>query len=357
VTGSGTVVVAGGTTLPGPAGPYVVDRLTALDAATGRTRWTLTLADDGQGVPAVVYGSTVVVAQDDGSVTGVSALTGATVWSVPRPVGCASPFGGSAVQPTMPIASVLTGGGPVVTVALHCYGQDQVTGIVPASGQVVWSWRAPAGWTVDVGQPAGQAGGVAGFMAIGGHGYATEHHTTWTAGPADWQAHHLVALDQSTGTPLWEQDGVPAAAGVYAGTAQLCMGSADGVQCHQARSGNPIWQWLSPVPSGASGRGHPDGGIAATDGRLYVVAPTEAARAIDSSSTTQKAPPGAFHLRGTDIATGQVTLDQPLPSHYGGPSRVVASVDTPPGAVAAGDGTVFVSPENHGTDVVMAISR
>ena len=350
--GSGTLVVAGGTTLPGPASPYVVDRLTALDEATGKQRWTVTLPGDGQQVPAVVAGSTVVVSQDDGSVTGLSTATGAVTWSVPRPPGCASPFGGEGTQPVLPLASVLDGGGVVVTVALHCHGHDQVAAIVPSTGHVAWTWQAPPGWTVDAGTPAGHADGVVGFMAIGSPGYATPHRSTWTHGPADVQTHQLVALDQATGAALWEQDVVPAAAGVYAGPAQLCLASVDGVQCHQARTGAAIWQWF---PTLSSGLPHPTGGIVALDGRLYQVAPTDAVKAIDPSSTTQQAPPGAFHLRITDIATGHVTADQPLPSYHYDPDRVVPSVDMPPGVLAVTDGSVFVSPQNRESDVVLTI--
>ena len=106
------------------------------------------------------------------------------------------------------------------------------------------------------------------------------------------------------------------------------------------------------------------GGVTAASGRLYLVAPTVAAARINANSTTQRAAPGIFHLRIMDMATGQVAGDLPLPAYYGDPQPiypgstggVVVSVRSPPGAMAAGAGLVFVDPQLGASDVVEAFA-
>jgi hypothetical protein len=134
------------------------------------------------------------------------------------------------------------------------------------------------------------------------------------------------------------------------------VAAAGGAPSAFGLNGTGIWEWRPAVVPGHGGMAGPVGGVAAASGRLYVVAPTGAARRINPESLTQRSPPGAFHLRVMDMATGRVASDQPLPAYYGGGTGVVVSVQSPSGVMAAGAGMVFVDPELYSNDVVEAFA-
>jgi hypothetical protein len=69
-----------------PGHPYVAGLAAGTD--TGKPRWDLSLADDGQALPAVIDGPVVVVAEADGTVEGVGTLDGRLRWSNLVPAGC-----------------------------------------------------------------------------------------------------------------------------------------------------------------------------------------------------------------------------------------------------------------------------
>ena len=355
--GSGIVVVATGVVKgTAPAMIYaVVDGLVGLDARTGRELWRRPLAHDGQAIPmpASVAGGDVVVSEANGAVVGLSAATGSERWSDPPPVACVPPSDSGAQTGLSPVASVLPGG-PAVTVSYQCRASSsEVVGYDPATGAKTWAWRAPAGWSVQYQSPVGSAPGVIGLVASG-PGSISARRVVWPFGPAGYESYDVVAVDEVSGRPLWEMEGVPASSGVYGGAGELCAASGFGVECLNPESGALIWRW-QPVDAPANGgQAGPSPGVVASSERLYLVAPTEAARRIDSQSTTQQSPPGTFDLRVTNMATGQVVEDQPLPAYYGGSQGVVVSVDAPPGVMAVGTAVVLVSPQVQESDVVEA---
>jgi outer membrane protein assembly factor BamB len=359
--GAGIVVVPTGRTRGGAAGTAafpVVTGLAGLDARTGRQRWARTVGDDGQALPAVVAAGRVVVSEADGTLMGLAAASGARLWADPPPRGCRPGSGAAGEQGLHPGASVLAGG-QLVTVVYRCGDFPEVAGLDPVTGARRWVWRAPDGSVVSA---ATAAGPVPGMVALLGGGFgqaATAHRGSWPLGPVGYQASQVVALEVASGRPVWQLDGAPASAEVFAGGHRFCVASQFGVECLHPRSGTEAWQWRPAVVPGNGGPASSLGGVTAAAGQLYVVAPASAAGRIDANSTTQRAAPGIFHLRIMDMATGQVTGDLPLPAYYGDPRTaggVVVSVRLPPGVLAAGAGLVFVDPQLGSSDVVEAFA-
>ncbi len=363
---AGIVVVPTGRTRGGAAGTAafpVVTSLAGLDARTGRQRWARTVGDDGQVLPAVVAAGRVVVSKADGTVMGLAAATGSTLWADPRPRGCRPGSGAASERGLTPEASVLAGG-QLVTVVYRCGDFPEVVGVDPVTGARRWVWRAPDGSVVNAATPAGPAPGVVALLGGGLSQAAVAHRGNWPLGPVGYQARQVVALDMATGRPVWQLGGVPVSAELFAGVDRFCVASQFGVECLHPRSGTEAWQWRPAVVPGNGGPAAYFGGMTAASGRLYLVAPTGAAGRINANSTTQRAAPGTFHLRVMDMATGQVTGDLPLPAYYGDPQPiypggtggVVVSVMSPPGVMAAGAGLVFVDPQLESSDVVEAFA-
>jgi outer membrane protein assembly factor BamB len=350
---AGTVIAATGHTSNTPAAMPLVDHLTALDAATGHQLWTLALADhgDGQSVPAAITGNTVIVTQANGTVQGTDAKTGTPRWKDPLPPTC---HPNTQDPASSPIAAILTAASDP-TILYQCAHADELTALTPATGALRWTWRAPGGWSVNT---PPEVATTAGVTALTGDGpgpatTATTNHRIWPLGPRGYDPVQIVAIDDSTGRPLWELDDVAASADVYAGNGQICPASPYGVECLNARTGAESWQWR-PAVTPSQEPGTSTGFAAAAGSRLYFVAPTPAAAKINSESTTQRSAPGTFTLQARDITTGHLIATRPLPSYYGGDSGVVASLDTPPGVAAVTGSTVLVTPEHAETYVVEA---
>lgn len=364
--GAGIVVVPTGRTLGGAAGTAafpIVTGLAGLDMRTGRQRWARTVGDDGQALPAVVAAHRVIVSEADGTVMGLAAATGSRLWADPRPPGCRPGTGTASESGLTPGSSVLAGG-QLVTVVYRCGAFPEVAGVDPVTGARRWVWRAPNGSVVNAATPAGPAPGAVALLGGGFSQAAAAHRGNWPLGPVGYQTAQVVALDVATGRPVWQLGGVPPSAEVFAGADRFCVASQFGVECLRPRSGTEAWQWRPAVVPGNGGPGASLGGVTAASGRLYLVAPTVAAGRINANSTTQRAAPGMFHLRIMDMATGQVAGDLPLPAYYGDPQPiypgstggVVVSVRSPPGAMAAGAGLVFVDPQLEASDVMEAFA-
>jgi outer membrane protein assembly factor BamB len=323
----------------------LIDHITALDATTGQQLWTLALTGhgDGQWMPAAIASGVAIVTEADGTVEGLDARTGTLRWADPIPSTC-HPTGQD------PVASIFTAE-PIV--GYQCATGAVLTALTPATGAARWTWQAPSGWSFDLPPEAASTGGVTALVADGPGHTAVPRQSTWTLGPQGYDPVQVVAIDDTTGHPVWELDGVDAAAGVYASDGQICAASWYGAQCLAARTGAESWQWrpvLTPDDE-------PGGGVnaaAAAGGRLYDIAPTSAAARISSQSTTQRSAPGTFILQARDITTGRLISTRLLPSYYAGDSGVVVSVDTPPVVAATGGPMVLVAPEYGESDVVEA---
>jgi outer membrane protein assembly factor BamB len=314
----------------------VTDALVALDPRTGRQRWSRSIEPDGQTVPAVIEGGTVVVATGDGTVLGLDVATGRRRWSDQVVPGCGTP-----VDFPEPAAMVLPGG-PAATVLARCHGQ-QLVRIVPRSGAVRWRVMLPGGDPVDGQLPVATSGGVLGVLT----------------GQVDVRraSLRLLGIDARTGRLRWQAGGLVAGEGqgVYGGADRLCLLSSSGADCRRAGTGATVWHTGVQVAPPAAGFDPRRTGVVAAAGRLYVVVPTAAAASIPRGSTTYRSPPGVFRLQVLSLASGRVIEDHPLPAYYGGAGGVVVSRGVPPGVLAVGPHLVLVSPQLDETDVVEAL--
>lgn len=337
-----------------PAMVYpATDQLIGLDPQTGAQLWRVRLGIDGQSVPAVIAGEHVVIARADGTVIGVDARTGTRRWANPLPAGCTVANGRGGLSPA---ANVLPDT-PATIVLYQCSGGQRLARIDPATGATQWTWQLPAGWWVQYQSSAGESAGVLGVI-VSGHGIRLAPiNPAPTQTPRGYETDSLVALDTSTGRPLWQLPNVVVSAGVYAGSDQLCLVSGYGITCYAARTGQASWHQDSPAPPHHGGPDGPDFTAAVVDaGRLYLATATNAAAAIPSQSTTYRAPAGAFQLQAINMADGHRLSVQPLPAFYAGRQQVVVSPDTPLGVIAVTDGRVFVSAQLHETNVVEAFT-
>jgi hypothetical protein len=237
------------------------------------------------------------------------------------------------------------------TIGYQCAKANEVIAVIPATGPPGWTWQAPSGWSVQAQSPAAAVSGVTAFL-VSGLGTAAPRRATWTLGPNGYETEQVVGIDESTGRPVWELDGVPTSAGVYGGAGELCVVSPFGVECLNARTGTQTWQWR-PVATPGQAAANPSNGVVTAGGRLYLIAPTPAAGRINSQSVTQRST-GAFDLRVMDLATGRVVVTMPLPSYYGGTGGVVVSLDSPPGVAAVTGSEVLITPQTSETDVLEA---
>ncbi len=172
VVADATTVLAatGHAEAPGPGlNAPLISELVAYDSHTGRAMWNVTIPDDGQKIPALLTGSTVVVSEEDGTLLGLSEQTGHRLWRDRAQRGCPDDM-----PPGFQPNAVVIGPGPPVdgtptAIVLTCEGGSMIA-VDAATGATRWMWEAPAGWnlepqlsnTVDVGTPGGVA--VAAFI-------------------------------------------------------------------------------------------------------------------------------------------------------------------------------------------------
>lgn len=244
-----TVIVATGTThgqAPAAVVP-VTKRIVGLDPRTGGGRWSMSVGEDGQGVPVSIYGEIAVVTQADATIVGLDPVTGRPRWSIAAPKGCSeSPLSG--VAPT----ATLLPDTRQPTVSYRCSGLHRFAQLDPSSGATIWSWSLPSGRVVDGHAPAGGDAGMLGVLVSGGDPIATERPPSGQR-PAGYDTESLIDISMSTGAPQWKVDGVTPTAGVYAGSGHLCtvsgfgFGFGFGTTCYDAATGTQSWQRTPPA--------------------------------------------------------------------------------------------------------------
>lgn len=366
VTAGRQVVVVGTSRTSGHGSEMVysaVVGLAGLDPASGRPIWVIPLAPDGQELPAVVKGPTVVVSKANGTLEGLRSRNGSVKWSDPLPPRCArSPGVRSGLSPR---ASIITGG-PAVVVVYNCgLGREVVSGVDAASGRRDWTWRDPRRTSVlwqarEIIGPTTPPAADDGVVAIGEQstvGHLDVPSRTWRDGPSS-SGYGIVVLDQRTGHPLWTLRQVPTPAtaaepdvAIAGGT--LCVAHAASVECWGARTGAPSWKWSAPERRSSLITARP--GLALLGGKLFVAAPTAAAAKINPSSGTRRSAPGTFLLMGFSANNGTVVTSQGLPAYFNRSSRSLVVSDThPPEVRGEVKGLVLVAP-TVGSGVVEAI--
>ncbi len=339
----------------------VVDGLVGLDPANGRHLWKLELGPDGQELPAVVEGPTVVVSKPDGVVEGVRASSGAVSWSDPLLPHCRRP---STMGPLEPRASIMSGGASAI-VLYRCGLREVVASISPRTGRRDWTWRASGSvlWqareVIGPTTPSAVGDGVVaiGEASVGALGAPSK---AWDLGLSTTQGYDLVVLARQTGRPLWVLRDVPTPAtgaepDVAVGGGNICVGHAAAVECRSAKTGALVWRWSAPERSSPLLVDRMPG-LALAGDELFLAAPTPASAKIDPESTTQRSDPGTFRLMGFDVTDGKVEDAQGLPAYYGGSNGVVVSDTNPPDVRAALHGVVVLTP-GPGSGVVEAFRQ
>jgi len=318
------------------------NRLTGLDPQTGAQLWTLSLADDGQGVPAGVDGTVVVVAEQDGTVVGLDAHTGHLLWMQRRPVDCAV-TGTSDLTP----AAVLLSATPP-TVLYPCTAQQQVARLDPTTGRSVWTSRLPAGWTLD-GTSAAVATGVIAVVGSG-PGETTARHRNASGAPPGYETVALLGLQVDTGRVTWQVDGLTQGSAVTTAGNLLAVVDSFAVTALRPADAAQVWRWQPVVPA------TPDSNtamrVAISGAQLYAIDDTAAASAIPRESTTYRSAPGTFQLDTLDVTSGRVLSTRPLPAYYGGDQGVVVSPSAPPSVAGVSGTDVFVNPGGGADGVV-----
>ncbi len=336
-----------------------VDGLVGLDPVTGRRLWRMALDPDGQELPAVVEGSSVVVSKADGTVEGVRASSGVVTWSDPLPPRCGRT---STTGPLSPRASVLSAGRPAV-VLYRCGVHEVIAALDPRTGRRAWTWNASRSvlWqareVIGPTTPSPDGDGVVaiGEASIGRLGVPTR---TWELDPNGAEGYDVAVLDLKTGRPLWVLRGVPTPAtgaepDVAVARGDLCVGHAADVECWMAKSGAPAWKWSAPQRRSSQLLDRMPG-LALSGDEIFIAVPTAAAAEIDPESTTERSGPGTFVLVGFDLTDGAVVDSQGLPAYYGGPDTAVVSDTNPPDVRVALAGIVLLTP-SKGSGVLEAL--
>jgi outer membrane protein assembly factor BamB len=364
---------------PGPGlNEPLISELVAYDSATGREKWSATIPDDGQKIPALLTGSTVVVSEEDGTLLGLSEQTGHQLWRDRAQRGCPDDM-----PPGFQPNAVVIGLGPPVdgtptAIVLTCEGGSMV-GVDAANGAMRWTWEVPSGWnlepqssnTVDAGIPGGVA--VAAFIGLIPPANAPKRIAA-PPGPVRptrienvyglEDGGDMVVLDGLTGRVRWDLTGVAGSVLPVGGAGSVCAITVAGIDCRRAADGSPEWattwvaknaslQWPALGCMSLAGGAQPCA-VSAGD-LLYVALPTASTPAYRPLPGPES-PPGTFVLTSLGLDTGKAMARLPLPAFLDSQSSIAISLASPPAVLAVGDGLVLVTPEYAGTDAVEAFA-
>jgi outer membrane protein assembly factor BamB len=381
VVADATTVLAatGHAEAPGPGlDEPLISELVAYDSATGRERWTVTIPDDGQKIPALLTGSTVVVSEEDGTLLGLSEQTGRQLWRDRAQRGCPDDM-----PPGFQPNAVVIGLGPAVdgtptAIVLTCEGGSMV-GVDAASGATRWTWEVPAGWnlepqfsdTVDTGT-AGEVA-VAAFIGLIPPANAPKRIA---AAPGPLRPTRIgnvygleaggdmVVLNGLTGRVLWDLTGVVGSVLPVGGAGSVCVVNDAGIDCRDAADGSPRWAtaWVAnnasqqwPALGCMSLAGGAEPCVITAGDLLYVALPTATTPAYRPLPGPQS-PAGTFVLTSLRLDTGEVMTRLPLPAFVDTRSSIAISLASPPGVLAVGDGFALVTPEYAEVDEVQAFA-
>jgi outer membrane protein assembly factor BamB len=364
---------------PGLDAP-VVDGLVAYDAATGAAMWEVALPDDGQGMPALLTGSVVVVTQADGSVDGLSESDGHQLWKDPAPKGCSTSDTQDGTEPNAAMVGTASDDGSVTAVVGYaCPAGGGVAAIDPSNGTARWRWQIPTGWdlepqmaaTVDTGSSSGTVVAAtislippANAPAIVAQPPGPEIPTQIPNVYNYAQTSDVVVLDPGTGRPLWDLTDVVGDLVTAGGAGTFCVLTDAGADCRDAHTGEA--RWSRTWPGNNAGPAAPalnciDESVGATscvvsaNGLLYIALASPSAPAYPPGPGPATAA-DAFQITALNMTTGTTTATIPLPSFNNTQSDHAVSLEVPPAVLAVGDGMVLVSPQFEETDDVQAFA-
>jgi outer membrane protein assembly factor BamB len=362
---------------PGLVAP-LINGLAAYYSATGAAKWSVTIPDDGQKIPALLTGSTVVVSEEDGTLLGLNEQTGRQLWRDRPQRGCPDDMPPGFQPNAVVIGRGAPVGGSPTVIVLTCEGGSMVA-VDAANGKARWTWEVPAGWnlepqfsnTVDAGTPGGVA--VAAFIGLIPPANAPKRiaappgpmRPTRISNVYGLEAGgDMVVLDGLTGRVRWDLTGVVGSALPVGGAGSICAVTDAGIDCRRAADGSPQWattwvaknasqQWPALGCMSLAGGAQPC--VITAGDLLYVALPTAATPAYLPLPGRQSAP-GTFVLTSLRLDTGKVMTQLPLPAFVDSQSSIAISLASPPGVLAVGDGLALVTPEYAETDDVQSFA-
>jgi outer membrane protein assembly factor BamB len=359
-----------------------VDDLIAYNPVTGEPMWSFGFPDDGQGMPALLAGGTVVVSEADGSVVGLSESDGRQLWRNPPPAGCAS-SGMQDLQPNAAGIGVMPGsapGSPIdAVIGYRCPAGGSVVQIDPSDGVAAWKWPVPEGWTLDPQMASTvNTGSALGYVPVVPISLAAPANAPPVTAPAPGptrrtaidnvygysQSNDVVVLNPATAQPLWDLENVVGLGlSVVGGAGSLCVLTDAGGDCRDALTGVSLWstQW----PGVHASSRYPalncvDMVVMAqrcavsAGGLLYLALATDAAPG--DANPPGRPESGIFVLTELNMATGASVASLPLPAFNPGPDGIGVCLVGPPAVLLVADGLALVSPQFEETDVIEAFA-
>jgi len=358
----------------------MVDQLVAYDPQTGHRRWDVEFPYNGQGMPAALIGTDVVVSMADGSLLGLTEQSGLQRWHDPPPPGCAGTTSDGVEPNAALIGTASPGAALTAVVAYLCPGGDSIAEVDVVNGATRWTWRVPEGWelaaqtaaVVVTGPPGGAiviapispdppANAPAAIAPAPGPAVATR-----LADSYGYSEHSdVVVLDSSTGHPMWDLTDVVGQVASAGGAGTLCVLNDFGADCRDATDG--AFRWSVAWPGDHASATYPalscidqaaisqpcDVGV---NGRLYVALGAASAPAYPSGPLPPT-PSGAFMVAAFSMSNGAVVSRIPLPEFNNPGTDHAVSLAVPPAVLLVADGTVLVSPQFDETDVVEAFAQ
>ncbi len=293
----------------------------ALNAQTGALRWKTDTGGTG-GTPAVA-GGVVYLAAEDGSIRALDAATGKQRWSFTRTVGISAQSGYDGYAAVNGVTVYITSDGGALYALDVATGKQRWVATWPSSGDTIY---APP--TVDGGLVFVAAGGPdGGAYALD----ATTGKTVWKAArPQGFNARPvvaggvlyfvsqtadtLVALDEKTGATRWSTGSSAITSPPVAGDGVVFVSGADAIiRAFHTQDGAPAWTFQT-------------GGSAATP-----IFATGAAMTLDGPTLYAGSQGGVVYA--LDATTGR--------QHWS--ANANSPVDSAP---AVADGAVFVTTES-----------
>lgn len=241
----------------------VVTRMSLLDAGTGRLLWDAPVVGDNQNPPIVLAAGLVVSGDPHGAVTARSDDSGAVVWQKARPAACAARANASYDEG-------LAADGSLLVVSFRCTaGRVMVQRLLAATGAESWQWTSaaePASAFVDLHATAAAVDGSVVVLTgqVGSPPFtgtffaALPHPYEWpaTLGP-DGPIDSVLTLDAGTGRPRWSEVGAQQADLVLV-AGRTCEAVSAGFECRDDVTGETGAAAFASGNSGEppSGDGH-----------------------------------------------------------------------------------------------------
>jgi outer membrane protein assembly factor BamB len=227
------------------SGP-VIRQLVAIDAHSGAHLWSEHVGGRTQHPPVAIASGVVVLGDPVGTLVARNVRSGKHLWQRSRPATC--PRAGPAQYD-----EALAADGPVLAVSYQCSFRSTSRSLVErldlSSGTPMWNWATPTlpgpfgGWLNVVGVSSSSATVFAsgGFPPKASLVGVLGRSRTWPWNLGQPGHGTLVALDDATGTPRWNEFGSEDGSFVQITLVNgaVCESIVQGFQCRDDRTGAP----------------------------------------------------------------------------------------------------------------------